>query len=210
MRKLGDEALEAELMKMKQELEMIKNKEEYARKTLIESQAKWTNFCRGILQISKSLIELHSVAPQLRSEGLKDAVEKVSKYEQILVLNEEDLKDIEVKYKEIFNAPEPYQAQRPSHLNSISDVEESQALSIVLPIVPGVQFGKVKEFLLMATDDLKICAVLQALCWRMTRARHGEPRKEIMQTYINQDLLGCNIPEAALLKRLICHKNRKY
>ena len=187
---------------------------------MIESQAKWTGFCRGILSICKSLLQNYNV-PVKADEALKDATEKVAKYEKILSANEEDLKDIEQKYSPRDpSVPLPEAYPRFSSHNSTDPAANpelqdlSQSLSMISQMQPQqplafVKFGKVKEFLASAKDDIKTCAVLQALRWRMTRAKHGEQRSEIIKAYVENDLLGVLNKDSTLLKGLITHPNRK-
>jgi hypothetical protein len=201
--------------KLLEEIAALKGKEEYARKTLIESQAKWTSFCRGILGISKELLQVFE-NPRMGAEYIKDAAEKVVKYEKILSANEEDLKDIEQRYyPEDVPAAVPDAYPKFSSHNDPEMQELSQSLSMISQMQPPhplteLKYDKIKEFLCTAKDELKICAVLQALRWRMTRARHGDPRKEVIRGYIENDLLGLMAKGGTkMLAGLIMHPNRK-
>lgn len=53
-----------------------------------------------------------------------------------------------------------------------------------------INFPKVKEFLASSEDSLKICALLQALRLRMTHSHHGPERKNVINSYISNDILA--------------------
>lgn len=208
-------ANEAELARLGSELAAVRAKEEYARKTLIESQAKWTNFCRNILAISRSLINSYGSAQPNAAAVLSDAAGKIRMYEQIMSVNESDLKDIEGHYSaENFTSIRPSPQVEAEAVPEEKLVDESQSVSAVTqqgyPMAQYVQFDRVKESLATCGDDIKLCALLQALRWRMTRTQHGEPRRSVMQGYIDHDLLACGVKDSGLLARLIQHKNQKY
>lgn len=191
-----------------EELILLRNKEEQTRKTLIESQTKWTNFCKGILGMCSTLLEIATNPnPNVNSVAkIKEISEKLNKYEGILANNEENFKDIEQMYKENLG----YNNNQPKHLVSPLQIKEEiePQEKIVLPIY--IQFPKIKEFLQTSQDYLKICAILQALRWKITRTRHGTPRKAVLQTYIDNDLLGCNTQGSTLFEFLIKHPKKKY
>jgi len=203
--------------KLIEENEALKSKEEYARKTLIESQTKWTSFCRGILGICKALL-----APEVDPTLRKDVTDKVTKYEKILCANEDDLKDIENRYNQPESQPSresypkfsSHSNNPPADMMNADMADISQSLSMISqiqtpPILSTLNFIKIKEFLNTVTDEIKICALLQALRWRMTRAKHGEPRREVIKSYVENDLLGLNDHENTLLKKLVLSTSHK-
>ena len=211
---------EGEVAQLREEVEAAKSKESYVRKTLIESQAKWTNFCRGILGLCKSLLDFvrnpQSVPAQ--QTMVREIAEKVYKYEQILVVNEADLQDIEMRYKSVFAEGEG-PTKKPPPLQHIEEQDESHAYlpqeSQILSVdqafpIAAVQYSKLKDFLLSSKDQMRVCAILQALRWRITRAHHGAVRKSVMMAYVEQDILSCATSDNTLLAQLINHESRKY
>ena len=73
---------------------MLEKKEEYAKNTLVESQSKWTLFSRDILNISKELLgtlEAYQIQQTVGRVPLDPIQEKLSRYEQFLVHNSEEL-----------------------------------------------------------------------------------------------------------------------
>ena len=58
-------------------------------------------------------------------------------------------------------------------------------------LVP-LNFEKVKAFLLQSDEEIKVCATLQALRWRLTRTKRKQLVKFAIYSYQSHDLLGCN------------------
>jgi hypothetical protein len=58
-----------------------------------------------------------------------------------------------------------------------------------------LNFQKIKHFLMTSNDELKICATLQALRWRLTKGKRKSLVKKIIFLYMNYDLLGCSSKE---------------
>jgi len=198
--------------KQQQDVSLLKAEVEHARETLIKSQAKWTNFCRGILELSKMLVR-ESKSSQKNERRIKEAAEKIAEYDKVLSLNEEDLNEIEKNIVSLETSqPESYD-KFTSHYNE--DMQEfSQSLSMISHmqqqvVYVNLHFDKLKESFLTSNDDLKVCAILQALKWRMTHSRHGEARKEVVRSYVEKDLLGLKDPHITLIKSLITRKNKK-
>uniref|UniRef100_A0A8C6S4D8 LisH domain-containing protein ARMC9 n=1 Tax=Neogobius melanostomus TaxID=47308 RepID=A0A8C6S4D8_9GOBI len=60
--------------------------------------------------------------------------------------------------------------------------------SIIVPMLPSLDYDKLKKDLLEGTDRLR-ALLLQALRWRLTRSLPGEQRDTVLQAYISNDLL---------------------
>ena len=61
-----------------------------------------------------------------------------------------------------------------------------------------LNFGKIKHFLMNSSEELKICATLQALRWRLTKAKRKSLVKQVIHLYMNYDILGCLSPDKTL------------
>ena len=73
---------------------MLQKKEEYTKQTLIESQSKWTNFSKEILNISKELLfSLESMGAKmtLNKISLLPIRDKMARYEAFLNNNADEL-----------------------------------------------------------------------------------------------------------------------
>jgi hypothetical protein len=77
---------------------------------------------------------------------------------------------------------------------SYNDIEHSvsrgpRTLPINISLAP-LDYDKIKKFLLESDDELKICATLQALRWRISKTRNYSQRAEVLHTYWHYDILG--------------------
>jgi hypothetical protein len=54
-----------------------------------------------------------------------------------------------------------------------------------------LNFGKIKHFLMTSGEELRVCATLQALRWRLTKAKRKSLVKQVIHLYMHHDLLGC-------------------
>lgn len=66
-----------------------------------------------------------------------------------------------------------------------------------------LDFAKLKLFLTSCTDETQVCATLQALRWRMTRAGSRQ-RRQVLTSYIHYDIL-----EEAIFKHLHGHSSSR-
>lgn len=73
---------------------MLQKKEEYTRQTLIDSQSKWTNFSKEILNIAKELlftVESMGVKQTVNKVGLMPIRDKMARFEAFLNNNADEL-----------------------------------------------------------------------------------------------------------------------
>ena len=54
-----------------------------------------------------------------------------------------------------------------------------------------LDYGKIKAFLLKAEEEIRVCATLQALRWRLTKTKRKQLVKLVIHAYQNFDLLDC-------------------
>ena len=88
------EDLKERLLMLQKHYLLLQKKEEYTRQTLIESQGKWTNFSKEILNISKELLftlEQMGVKSTLNSINIMPIRDKMARYEAFLNNNTEEL-----------------------------------------------------------------------------------------------------------------------
>lgn len=77
---------------------------------------------------------------------------------------------------------------------SYQDIEQSvsrgpRTLPINISLAP-LDYDKIKKFMLESDDELRICATLQALRWRISKTRNYSQRAEVLHTYWHYDILG--------------------
>ncbi len=59
----------------------------------------------------------------------------------------------------------------------------------------SLNFAQIKYFLMNSDEEIKICATLQALRWRITKAKKKLQIKQVIYAYMHYDLLGCSAAE---------------
>ena len=82
------------LLMLQKHFLVLQRKEEYTRQTLIESQSKWTNFSKEILNISKELLftlESKGAKITLNNISLLPIRDKMARYEAFLNANSDEL-----------------------------------------------------------------------------------------------------------------------
>lgn len=73
---------------------ILQKKEEYTRQTLIDSQSKWTNFSKEILNIAKELlftVESMGVKQTVNKISMMPIRDKMARYEAFLNNNSDEL-----------------------------------------------------------------------------------------------------------------------
>lgn len=88
------EDIKERLLMLQKHYLILQKKEEYTRQTLIESQSKWTNFSKEILNISKELfftMESMGVKQTINKISLAPIRDKMARYEAFLNNNSEEL-----------------------------------------------------------------------------------------------------------------------
>ena len=88
------EDLKERLLMLQKHYLILQKKEEYTKQTLIESQSKWTNFSKEILNISKELLfslEQMGAKMTLNKIPLMPIRDKMARYEAFLNNNAEEL-----------------------------------------------------------------------------------------------------------------------
>lgn len=73
----------------------------------------------------------------------------------------------------------------------IQQNNSGQGMVVSLKDLAPLNFGKIKHFLMNSTEELKICATLQALRWRLTKAKRKSLVRQVIHLYMHFDLLGC-------------------
>ncbi len=68
-----------------------------------------------------------------------------------------------------------------------------------LPAYEALSFDKIKEVFWTMENEEMVCAVLQALRWRITRSKNSQ-RREVIMTYSLNDILGCNGEENSIIQ----------
>lgn len=54
-----------------------------------------------------------------------------------------------------------------------------------------LDYSKIKKFLIDSNEDIKVCATLQALRWRLNKTKRKQLVKLVIHAYMKYDLLDC-------------------
>lgn len=226
----GDESLRNDYTKLQKEFAAACEERDQTKEKLLESQNSWTLFSKDVLAISKSLygaITALRKGQQVSEAQLNTSHLQIEKYEAFLNSNQAAFSESRRSEPE----PEPSAAGSSSVKDSPAAVDQlmspafgpppsSQPVEIPevppetqLPVpvadYPQINYERAKRFLLASPDELKICALLQALRWRITRNRKRSGRMAVMGEFVREDLLGCG-NAGDILKRLLTARNKKY
>ena len=75
-----------------------------------------------------------------------------------------------------------------------------------IPAYEALNFEKVKEGFIGMENEEMVCAVLQALRWRITRSKNSQ-RREVIMNYSMNDILGCTEEENAVIQENLFMKS---
>ncbi|KAM8875370.1 lisH domain-containing protein ARMC9 isoform 2-T2 [Spinachia spinachia] len=95
---------------------------------------------------------------------------------------------------------------RPGTASSMLRASIAPQKSREVPMLPSLDYDKVKKDLVEGSDRLK-CLLLQALRWRLTRSLPGEQRDTVLQAFISNDLLERYSTKQKTLLQLMRSKN---
>lgn len=170
---------------------------------LEEEKEYWAQLGRDIVSTSKQL--LTAATTRSASESfIKECTEQIKKYDEVIAKSKTESKYLE----------EVEKCEDEGGRSQTSEVfEDSKKPVTVKPIEEearqsDLNYKKLKTFLLVSCDDIKVCAVLQALGWEVARNKRRSSRVAVVQEYIQSDLLACRA-DGQVMQRLLEHANKK-
>jgi len=199
-----------ELDDLKKQNVLLQQREEYTRNTLVESQTKWTSFCKDILNLTR---ELYSCLESIRRGFIVDSnlisaiMEKVNRYEIFLNSNGDD---VSVSYSQADHSisdltPSPH--RRDLSEMSVAPIHLEKEMIKGYSTLPHLNYAIVIRDLNNLQDDMQVCSLLQALRWRLSRSQ-AYLRKEILGAYIKYNVLCTTKPHDTLLDKLLNWEGR--
>lgn len=199
-----------ELDELKKQHVLLQQREEYTRNTLVESQTKWTSFCKDILNLTK---ELYSCLESVKRGFIVDSnlisaiLEKVNRYEIFLNSNGDD---ISVSYSQADHSisdltPSPH--RRDISDMSVTPIHLEKEMIKGYSTLPHLNYAIVIRDLNNLQDDMQVCSLLQALRWRLSRSQ-AYLRKEILSSYVKYNILCTTKPHDTLLDKLLNWEGR--
>ena len=76
-------------------------------------------------------------------------------------------------------------------LPPLNPVNPTQQLMQMQEDLAPLDYPKVKKFCIESTEEIKVCATLQALRWRLTKTKRKQLVKLVIHAYAQYDLLDC-------------------
>ncbi|EAR84160.2 hypothetical protein TTHERM_00723450 (macronuclear) [Tetrahymena thermophila SB210] len=200
---------------------------EQNKQIIIESHQKWIATANELVLISKNLkamIDGNTMKGIPFNQEVLNALQtRIDKFESFLNTNIEDLisqsQDISLFDKQSFlndpdNGTNSDFLVSPGPLNLIGG-QNFQFQAIVHDPLKyenpycALDFQKIKNLIIRQEDPILCCAVLQALRWRVSKARGAYVRREIVVTYATFNLIGCDNPEDQILQKALFQKDQR-
>ena len=202
--------LERELEELRGQHVLLQEREEYTRNTLVESQTKWTSFCKDILNVTKDLYScLENVKRGFNVDYtlISTILEKVNRYEAFLNSNGDD---VSVSYSQADHSvsdltPSPHRHEISD--SSVAPIHLEKEMIKGYSTLPHLNYALVIRDLNNLQDDLQACSLLQALRWRLSRSQ-AYLRREILGSYIKYNILCTTKPHDLLLDKLLNWEGR--
>ena len=202
--------VEKEFEELRRQHVLLQEREEYTRNTLVESQTKWTSFCKDILNLTKDLYScLENVKRGFNVDYnlISSILEKVNRYETFLNSNGDD---VSVSYSQADHSisdltPSPH--RREISESSVAPIHLEKEMIKGYSTLPHLNYAIVIRDLNNLQDDLQACSLLQALRWRLSRSQ-AYLRKEILGAYIKYNILCTTKPHDLLLDKLLNWQGR--
>ena len=202
--------IEKELEELKGQHVLLQEREEYTRNTLVESQTKWTSFCKDILNVTKDLyscLENEKRGFNVDYALISTILEKVNRYEAFLNSNGDD---VSVSYSQADHSvsdltPSPHRHEISD--SSVGPIRLEKEMIKGYSTLPHLNYALVIRDLNNLQDDLQACSLLQALRWRLSRSQ-AYLRREILSSYIKYNILCTTKPHDLLLDKLLNWEGR--
>lgn len=77
-----------------------------------------------------------------------------------------------------------------------------------IPSYEALDFNKIRYVFENMENEEIVCAVLQALRWRITRTKNPQ-RREVIATYSLNDILGCTVENSKIQENLLTKSQQK-
>eukprot|EP00826_Nyctotherus_ovalis_P004532 TRINITY_DN10991_c0_g1_i2.p1 TRINITY_DN10991_c0_g1~~TRINITY_DN10991_c0_g1_i2.p1 ORF type:complete len:305 (-),score=76.87 TRINITY_DN10991_c0_g1_i2:597-1511(-) len=205
-----NENLRQKYMKLDRENKMLVEQKEKQEQLHLESQASWLQFTKATIAMSKKLLTTMS---SLQGH------QRVSN--RFLTISKDEINNFETQLTKQEAAYNTLQEKKldPTHNNLLekeivqkqkvreADLGGADLFPSEIAGMFDIDYKKLKEFLVETKDELKLCAVLQALVWRITNRGRLE-RSGAISDYTTNDLLSLK-DNVKVLKHLLRHSNKK-
>lgn len=193
-----NESLKQKYIKLERENNVLLEQKEKQEQLHLESQASWLQFTKVTIAMSKKLLATMSSLQghqRVSNRFLATSKDEINNFETQLTKQEAAYNTL--LEKEVVQKQEVREA----------DLGEADLFSSEMAGRLDIDYKKLKEFLVKTKDELKLCAVLQALAWRITNRGRLE-RSDTISDYATNDLLSLK-DNVKVLEHLLGHSNKK-
>ncbi|CAD8158225.1 unnamed protein product [Paramecium octaurelia] len=183
--------------KNNQQAQALQDINQTAQQNLFEAQRKWFQFTGDMLKMEKEMIK-YIETNKKNPDQLQQFKKKIGQCDQFLSQNLDELmnksQDISLFDK----------VTQPDH--DLSDLTNQQQM---MPIQQSIEeyiplnYEKVIQLFTKNSNPVLVATVLQALRWRITRARSALERRSVVVAYQTHDLIGAHQRNIALAQYLI-------
>eukprot|EP00826_Nyctotherus_ovalis_P008741 TRINITY_DN1226_c0_g3_i6.p1 TRINITY_DN1226_c0_g3~~TRINITY_DN1226_c0_g3_i6.p1 ORF type:complete len:697 (-),score=219.60 TRINITY_DN1226_c0_g3_i6:239-2329(-) len=183
-----------------------------------ELRKSWLEFGDSALGAAKELLAM--VRTKAVSEDrVKSAREYIERCEKFLEEHkEEEAKNEQNETKDELSQELNKQLQEKKSkdihrpIEQVSEKRDSKLAESFRPQNPSnssnLDYAKIKTFMLVSADELKLCTLLQALARRIIEKKSKAEKVEMIAEYVHNDLLDCSGGHFTI-KRLLEHSNEK-
>ena len=86
---------------------------------------------------------------------------------------------------------EGFQSMASVPMPALNPANPTQQLIQMQEELAPLDYGKIKRFLVESNEEIRVCATLQALRWRLTKIKRKQLVKLVIHAYQHYDLLDC-------------------
>ena len=197
-----NEHLKQKYIQLDKEHKVLIEEKKMGEKKHLESQANWLQFTKMITSMARKLLTTMSSLQghqRVSNRFLTISKDEIDNFEA-------QLQKEETAYNDLIK-----EETTPRKKNKVM---EMPLIEPAVDLVPGglsqalvIDYKKLKDFLANSKDDIKLCAVLQALGWRLTNKTHIE-KCEAINEFIANDILSLN-HNTINVEKLLNHSNKK-
>ncbi|CAD8159896.1 unnamed protein product [Paramecium pentaurelia] len=196
MKQLQQENLELK-KKNQQQIQAIQELNHLAQKNLTEAQKKWFSFTGEMLKMQKEMLKYIENNKKI-PEQIQQFKKKITSYDKFFSQNLEDLVNKSEDISLFNNITQPdHDLSEITNQQQINPVQQS--IEEYIPL----NYNKIIQLFTKSQNPVLIATVLQALRWRITRARSALERRSVVVAYQTHDLIGTHQRNIILAQHLM-------
>ncbi|CAK69788.1 unnamed protein product (macronuclear) [Paramecium tetraurelia] len=196
MKQLQQENFELK-KKNNQQIQALQELNHLAQKNLTEAQKKWFSLTGEMLKMQKEMLKYIESNKKI-PEQVQQFKKKITSYDKFFSQNLEDLVNKSEDISLFNNITQPdHDLSEITNQQQINPVQQS--IEEYIPL----NYGKIIQLFTKSQNSVLIATVLQALRWRITRARSALERRSVVVAYQTHDLIGTHQRNIILAQHLM-------